>query len=146
MRGQCLVNRAGVMIADGPTVRIRRARHAIKNARLGRARVRRSYNAPRTSVPLLDEGSWIVGLEGKAGGPAIGCRGAGHRKKFIALCLTRIWRWHDQPRAPIPMLEQCLKSGTTPVVTPRPAVRRRRTGDAAQKIVLRGAAVGRGGD
>src|SRR5439155_24129366 len=69
-----------VVVADGPAVRRRHARHAIEEVMLGGAGAGRVDDGPGGPVPALDE-SLIkaAGVDREADGPADGRRGARQR-------------------------------------------------------------------
>ena len=76
--------KAALVIADGPTVRRRRARHAIEEVELRGAAIGRCDDGPRGPVPMLDQrmkfGTGVI-----ADGPAVRRRHAGHAIKEIVL-------------------------------------------------------------
>ena len=98
-----------VVVADGPAVRRRHARHAIEEVMLGGAGAGRVDDGPGGPIPALDQGlRKAAGVDGEADGPTLGRRHARHAKEEVPLRSAGVGRVDDGPRGPVPALDQGL--------------------------------------
>src|SRR5438552_19189770 len=96
-----------VVVADGPAVRGRYARHAIEEVVLEGAGAGRADDRPRGPVPALDQGLRKAAVvDGEADGPTLGRRHARHAKEVVPLRSAGVGRADDGPRGPVPALDE----------------------------------------
>src|SRR5436190_17901367 len=121
-----------VIVADGPAIRRRSARHPAELVVLRGARVGRGDDGPRCPVPVLDERLVIDADTIAADGPAIRGRSARYPTESAA-----VGRGDDGPGGSVPMLDE---------VADGPAIRRRSARHIKEVVILPGAGVRRGDD
>ncbi len=127
----------GVVVADGPALRRRHARHAIEVVVLRSAGVGRGDDGPRGPVPALDQGLIGAAVVVVADGPALRCRHARHGKEVVVLRGAGVGRGDDGPRGPVPALDQGLnRQDAVVVVADGPALRGRHARHATEVVVL----------
>src|SRR5205823_1276114 len=124
------------IVADGPAIRRRSARHPIEVV-LNRGVGGRGDDGPRWTIPTLGERLQGVAGGEVADGPAIRGRSARYPTEGYG-----VGRGDNGPRCPVPMLDQRLASA----VADGPAIRRRSARHPAELVVICGARVGRGDD
>src|ERR1043166_7561854 len=139
-----------VVVADGPAVRGRDARHAIEEVAQRGAGVGRGDDGPGGPVPALDQSLTEAGA-GEADGPTLRRRHACHAKEIVVLRGAGVGRGDNGPGGPVPALDQGLihaaLNGVAGVVpADGPAVGRRHARHGVEVVVLRGVGVGRADD
>ena len=129
------------LVAGRPAVRRRSTRYAKEDVCLC-ARVGRSDDRPRSSVPALDQRlnrtAKGVAVYVVADCPALRLGHARHREKVIVLDRKGVGRGDEGPRISVPALHQRLiVAGETIFVEANgPAVQRRRAGYTIELVVL----------
>ncbi len=135
-----------VVVADGPALRGRHARHATEVVVVRGAGIGRADDGPRGPLPALDQGLIGAAVVVGADGPAIRCRHARHAIEVVGLRGAGVGRTDDGPRGSVPALDQGLNDAAVVVVADGPAVRWRRARHAGEEVPIRSVGVGRADD